>query len=193
MSMLNSDLGSDRNSGLGSSDEGGDGLLFGLSGIDLDRELETRRSLERVIPHRGQMLLLDGVLWTDELFSRGVGFKDVRDDEFWVPGHFPARPLMPGVLQVETAAQFCCYLFNKRMPEPQLSAFLRIEDCVFRSSVLPGKRLLLLAEEIKRGRRRFVSRVQGVVDGQVAFEATLSGLSLGPANLDEANAGSPDG
>lgn len=157
-----------------------DALLFPLDGIDLDRVMQTREQVLGVNPHRGQMALLDGVIWASEDFGRAVAFKDVRDDEFWVPGHFPDRPMMPGVLQVETGAQLCCWMFNMRLDRPHVSAFLRLDNCVFRSSVVPGDRLLLLANELKRGRRNFSSEIQGVVGDRIAFDAHVKGMSLGP-------------
>lgn len=172
-------------SGAATATETGGKLLFDLNGIDLSRCALDRKALERFIPHRGIMMLLDGVVWASDDYVRVLGVKHVREDEFWVPGHFPERALFPGVLMLETAAQLAAYAYNVRLPEPVLAAFLRIEDAVFRNSVSPGDTLHILCREVKWSRRRFISDVQGVVGDRIAFEARMSGLSMGTAQLGE--------
>lgn len=154
-------------------------LLFDTAGIDLEQRLLNREDLQEWIPHRGAMQLLDSIVWVSEDSTRGIGHRVVKADEFWVEGHFPNRPMFPGVLMVETAAQLALYLFNRRVGKGKIPAFLRIEDCAFRQSISPGSEFFVLCQEIKKGKRRFVSNVQGLVDDQVAFEARLTGMSLG--------------
>lgn len=160
------------------------GLLFELGGIDLSARLLDREGVQSWIPHRGAMQLLESVVWVSEDKTRGVGHRAVRDDEFWVPGHFPSRAMFPGVLMVETGAQLALYLFNIRMGSPQLPAFLRIEDCTFRHHVEPGDDFYVLCREVKIGKRRFVSDVQGVVGSNIAFQARIGGMSLGEWRAD---------
>jgi len=161
---------------------GRSGLLFDLDEIDLSQRLLGRKELLRWNPHRGDMALLDHVVWSDDNFMRGVGLKEVRDDEFWVAGHFPGQPMYPGVLQVETGAQLACYLFNASLGQPMIAAFLRMESASFRHKVVPGDDLYLLCQSIKRGRRNFTCDVQGLVHDTLAFEVRISGMTLGPAN-----------
>lgn len=155
------------------------GLLLDLDDIDLSRRLLDREGLQAWIPHRGPMQLLDAVVWTNDAKTRGVGHRTVRHDEFWVEGHFPSRAMFPGVLMIETAAQLALYLFNVRMGFAQLPAFLRIEDCTFRNPVKPGDEFYVLCREVKIGRRRFVSDVQGLVGSTITFHARITGMSLG--------------
>ncbi|MCA9299447.1 MAG: beta-hydroxyacyl-ACP dehydratase [Phycisphaerales bacterium] len=157
--------------------------LFPLEGIDPDAVLMDRDEIGRWIPHRDVMALLDKVVWLSEEKDRAVASMAVRDDSFWVPGHFPGRPMMPGVIQIEAAAQLAAVLFNLRRGGPQLAAFLRISEAAFRNMVEPGRELILLCKEVKIGRRRFETDVQGIVDGAIAFEARLSGMSLGDVDI----------
>jgi 3-hydroxyacyl-[acyl-carrier-protein] dehydratase len=162
------------------SSEGRQGLrtLFDLSGIDLSRRLLSRQQLERYIPHRGNMAMVDWLIWNSPDYKRAVGLKHVRADEFWVPGHFPDKPMLPGVLMVETGAQLACYAFNARGTELEIVAFLRIENAAFRSVVVPGDDLYLLVNEKKFGRRAFESDIQGFVGDRIAFDATISGMRM---------------
>ena len=157
-------------------------LLIDLSEIDLHACHAGREDIDRMIPHRHEMALLDEVVWFSEDQTAAVAVQDVNADAFWVRGHFPTRALMPGVLMVEAGAQLACYMWNARQDTPRLAAFLRIDECSFRRSAVPGDRLLIACREVKCGRRRFVSDVQGVIHREsgldVAFEARVTGMAM---------------
>lgn len=167
-------------------------LLFGLAEIPDSGLKYDKSEIERVIPHRGHMSLLDGIVWEADNFTRGIAMINARHDAFWVPGHFPGRAIMPGVLMVEAGAQLACYMYNRRRPEPKVVAFLRIENAVFRAMVKPGDLLLVLCQEVKFSPRRFICDIQGVIvptlaSGQaasfrtadkVAFDARISGMRI---------------
>ncbi len=156
------------------------GLIFDVSGVDLSKRVLLRKDLERLNPHRGDMALLDAIVWHSDDFTRAVALKHTRDDEFWVKGHFPERPMFPGVLMIEAAAQVAVYLYNARLSEPMIAAFTRIENAVFRAPVIPGDDLFILCKEIKWSRRGFTCDVQGMINTahRVAFEARVSGLAI---------------
>ncbi len=157
-------------------------VLFDVSSIDLSSVVATREQIARINPHRGSMALLDAVVWISDDGTRGVGLRQVRGDEFWCAGHFPGKPLYPGVLQIESAAQLACYLYNIRRPTVKTCVFLRIEHASFRTMVQPGDDLVLLCQDVKFGHRRFICDVQGVLgmsSPRVAFEARITGMNLG--------------
>ncbi|MFO0857329.1 MAG: FabA/FabZ family ACP-dehydratase [Phycisphaerales bacterium] len=159
--------------------------LFDLSGIDLSRIMVTKSTVEKLIPHRGVMSLLDGVIWHDEGWLRSVAKKAIRDDEFWCEGHFPSKPTFPGVLMIETAAQLSAYAFLARQGKPSITLFLRIEDAAFRGALFPGDTMYVLCQEAKASKRRFITNVQGLIadskgqlTGKIAFDAVLNGMMI---------------
>lgn len=154
--------------------------LFDLAQVDLRGRLYSKHDIEKWNPHRGDMALLDWIVWHSTDYRQGVGLKHNRMDEFWVAGHFPQRPMLPGVLMIEAAAQLAVFLYNARRTDPLTAAFTRIEGATFRAPVGPGDDLYLLCNEIKWSTRGFVCDVQGLVNGQkIAFESRIAGVNIG--------------
>jgi 3-hydroxyacyl-[acyl-carrier-protein] dehydratase len=155
-------------------------LLFDISSIDLDAVAATPEEIGRTNQQCGHMRQLDHVIWIAEDMTRAVGVKHVRDDEFWVPGHIPGRPLYPGVLMIEAAAQLSSFLYLQRTSrhEPRFLGFTHCDRTVFRGQVVPGDKLLLLVREIRFGVRRFSCHGQGVVDGTLVFETEVTGMKM---------------
>ena len=154
--------------------------LFDLANIDLTQVAITPDGVADMNPQTGHMRQLDYVIWMSEDSTSGLGVKTVHDDEFWVDGHIPGRPLMPGVLMIEAAAQLCSLLHKCAHPivEAKFLGFTRCDEVVFRGQVIPGDTLYLLARELSFRRRRFVSATQAIVDSRLVFEAKITGMVL---------------
>lgn len=153
-------------------------LLFDISQIDLSKVVYSRDDILKVNPQNYEMQQLDGIVWYSKEPCRIIGFKDVTDHEFWIRGHIPGRPLMPGVIMVEAAAQLASF-YVKQIKEVQgFVGFAGIEEAKFRQPVVPGQRLYLIGDMIKYAPRRFSCAVQGLVDDTMVFEVIVSGMKV---------------
>jgi len=122
------------------------------------------------------MRQLDHVVWMSDDLERIVGLKRVTDEEFWVPLHIPGNPLMPGVLMIEAAAQLMSVLYHHKVEEAGFVGFTRCDETVFRDQVVPGDELQLLVKQVQFRPRRLICRGQGLVNGRIAFETTITGM-----------------
>ncbi len=154
-------------------------LLFDLSQIDLSADpLYTKEDVLKVNPQSYEMQQLDGLLWVDKEKRLMLGYKDVTDKEFWVRGHIPGRPLMPGVIMIECAAQLLSFYIKEIYDFKGFIGFTGVDSTKFRSQVVPGQRLLLLGHILKIQSRKYVSKIQGVADGNFIFETIISGMAV---------------
>jgi 3-hydroxyacyl-[acyl-carrier-protein] dehydratase len=153
-------------------------FLIDLDTVDLAATAASEAEVGAVNPQGGPMRQLDRVIWYDPPVTQGVGVKFIRHDEFWVPYHIPGRPLMPGVLMIEAAAQLGSFLYRTKIPNLPFVGFTRCTDTAFRGQVVPGDTLLILCKEVECSRRRFISRFQCVVGGKLVMETTITGMTF---------------
>jgi 3-hydroxyacyl-[acyl-carrier-protein] dehydratase len=152
--------------------------LLDLSTIDLTEVALSPEEVGRINPQCGDMRQLDHVIRFDGDSGIALGVKRITDEEFWVPLHIPGRPLMPGVLMIEAAAQLASIQYHMRTRENRFVGFTRCDDTVFRGQVVPGDTLYLVSEEVSFKRRRFVTRAQGIVNDRLVFESKITGMVL---------------
>ena len=153
-------------------------LLFDISSIDLDAVLYDQEAIRQVNPHRGDMEHLNGIVYVDENEHRLIGYKDIRADEFWVPGHIPGRPLFPGVLMIEAGAQLASFYTKAIMKWPGFTGFGGVDAVKFRQQVTPPCRMYLLGQRTWARHQRVQCKVQGIINGAIVFEGDITGVII---------------
>jgi 3-hydroxyacyl-[acyl-carrier-protein] dehydratase len=133
------------------------------------------KEIMQILPHAYPFLLVDRIIEMDP-GKRIVGIKNVTYNEPFFPGHFPGRPIMPGVLIVEAMAQTAGILAFKSMPEEEQGKpvyFLGIDNVRFRKTVVPGDQLRLELEITKHRQSIWRFKGKALVDGKLVAEAEL--------------------
>ncbi len=133
-----------------------------------------RAEIEAIIPHREPFLLLDEVLEI-EPGARVVARKLVREDEWYLAGHFPGRPIMPGVLMLEAMAQAgAVAVLSESENRGKLALFAGVDDVRFKRLVEPGDVLELTCEVEKVRGPVGRGKARATVDGALAVRGTLT-------------------
>jgi beta-hydroxyacyl-ACP dehydratase FabZ len=144
----------------------------GAKGLDLDAIL-------RLLPHRFPFLLVDRVLELEN--DRVLTIKNVTANEPFFPGHFPQRPVMPGVLILEAMAQSAGILALASEPQNSSKALVLtgIDHARFRRVVVPGDQLLIEVRLVKFRRPLWKMRGEARVGGELAAESQLAAMEIG--------------
>ena len=133
-----------------------------------------RAEIEAIIPHREPFLLLDEVIAIDP-GVKVVARKRVRDDEWYLAGHFPGRPIMPGVLMVEAMAQAgAVAVLAEEANRGKLALFAGIDDVRFKRIVEPGDELELTCEVERLRGPVGRGKAKATIDGELAVRGTLT-------------------
>ncbi|MGE3164058.1 MAG: 3-hydroxyacyl-ACP dehydratase FabZ family protein [Planctomycetota bacterium] len=152
--------------------------LIDLALIDPSLCLFDRDAIERENPHRHEMSLLERVVYFDLESGSGAAIKPVRENEFWVRGHFPGRPVLPGVLMLEAAAQLGSFVRKRVTRDPSTIGFAAAENVRFRRTIGPGTDVLLMARLRQNKPRVARFETQAFVDGKLVFEALITGMLI---------------
>ena len=136
--------------------------------------LYDRKKIMSILPHRDPFLFIDEIRHLGKDFIIGTKFVNAEEDYF--KGHFPAEPVMPGVLQLETMAQAggVLILSTVENPEDYLTFFMKIDNAKFKQKVIPGDTIVFrlnLISPIRRGLCHMHGK--GFVNGKIVVEADL--------------------
>jgi UDP-3-O-[3-hydroxymyristoyl] N-acetylglucosamine deacetylase/3-hydroxyacyl-[acyl-carrier-protein] dehydratase len=149
------------------------GLVRRESGLDV-------REVMRMLPHRYPFLLIDRVIEVDG-YQRAVAIKNVTINEPYFVGHFPERPMMPGVLQLEAMAQLAGVLLLRKLEHTgKLAVLWSIDKVKLRAPVEPGDQLRIEVETQRMKGEMAQVKALGLVSGKIVCEAVLTFTMVQP-------------
>jgi len=153
--------------------------ILDLDTNDLDHVEYDLEAIRKVNRQRFEMEHLTAVHRLDLENRIIVASKDLTNEEFWVRGHIPGRPLMPGVIMCEAVAQAASFLIHHAMEESfEFVGFGGMDKVRFRGTVVPGDRFVIIGRITSMRPRLSVLEAQAFVDGKMVFEGNILGVPV---------------
>jgi len=155
-------------------------LLVNIDDIDINHLFMDKEEIRSLIPQRYEMEQIDSVLKFDKENKIIIGLKCVKADEFWTRGHIPGRPLFPGVLMIESAAQLASILSRLMGINPgnKFIGFSGVDRVKFRGTVVPGDKLIVIIKCVDLNNRRAIFETQSAVNNKLVFEGIITGMII---------------
>lgn len=152
--------------------------IIDFSKFDPDRVIADTEEIRRYNPQRYEMEQLTAICYEDRENNVIVGYKDLGPDEFWVRGHMPGIPIMPGVIMCEAAAQLASYYCRRYQLIDGMVGFGGLENVRFRGLVRPGDRFVIAARLLKLRRSIMTCEFQCFVQQNLVCDGVLKGIPL---------------
>ena len=153
-------------------------LIVDITTFDLDHVVADLEEIRRHNLQRFEMEQLTAICFEDRENHVCVGYKDISPEEFWIRGHVPGMPLMPGVIMCEAAAQLASYYSRKYRLVEGFIGFGGLEDVRFRGMVVPGDRFVIACRLLKVRKSIMTAEFQCFVKENLVCEGVLKGVSL---------------
>jgi 3-hydroxyacyl-[acyl-carrier-protein] dehydratase len=132
-----------------------------------------RDEIKTILPHREPMLLVDEVYLNDD--GSATGYYNVRGDEFFLQGHFPGNPIVPGVIQCEMMAQSACIMFADKMrQEKSIPVYTGLDKVKFRGMIKPGDRIKIDTKLLRAMHPMYVLHGELSVEGKRCMSGDFS-------------------
>ena len=146
--------------------------------LDLNHVIAGRAEIDAENPQRHEFSLLDAVVYLSIEDKTFAGYVDLSTDDWWVRGHVPGRPLFPGVLMIESAAQLSCYAYKQYLKTDSFLGFAGVDEVKFRGTVEPPNRFVLIGKALQLKPRRMITNCQGFFGDTMVFEAKITGMPV---------------
>jgi 3-hydroxyacyl-[acyl-carrier-protein] dehydratase len=158
----------------------GKDLILDPSEYDVGHVIANIEDIRRFNPQRHEMEQLTAIIFDNVERGICVGYKDLTAEEFWIRGHMPGMPLMPGVIMCEAAAQLCAYFVQRHnLMNGKMIGFGGLDQVRFRGTVVPGDRLVTVSEKLQlRPGAMIRSRFQCFVRDQLVCEGEIRGIPI---------------
>lgn len=153
-------------------------LILDFDEYDLNKTIADIEEIRRYNRQRFEMEQLTAICFDDPERKICVGYKDLTADEFWVRGHMPGMPLMPGVIMCEAAAQLASYYTSRHNLMGGVIGFGGLEEVRFHNVVRPGERFVIVARLLKVRRLLLSCEFQCFVNQGIVCSGIIKGIPL---------------
>lgn len=154
-------------------------LILDPSEYDLDQVIADIEEIRRYNRQRFEMEQLTAICHEDPKRHICVGYKDLGPDEFWIRGHMPGTPIMPGVVMCEAAAQMASFFTQRhKLMDAPMIGFGGLKDVRFRGVVHPGERFVIVAQLLRIRSSMLTCQFQCFVRENLVCEGVIKGIPL---------------
>lgn len=149
-------------------------LLFDPANFDIHKPLYNKSQIRAHNAQRYEMEMLDGVLYYDKETKLIAGFYQLSADSWWARGHFPDRPMLPGVLGLEAVGQLCSIYFHEYSKGLRMG-LAKIGEIRYVRPMEPPNTLFLAGRLIQQKLKFVHFEFQGIINGEIAFHGNFTG------------------